>query len=49
MKRSKIKHRVIIPGDSKKNREGLMKSELEYFDYSESEEEGSSIEKKIDL
>jgi hypothetical protein len=43
VKRSRIKHRVIIPGDPKKNREDLVKSELEY---SESEEESSFIEKK---
>jgi hypothetical protein len=34
VKRMKIKHRVIIPGDLKRN--DLVKSELEYSDYSES-------------
>jgi hypothetical protein len=33
IKKSRIKHRVIIPGDPKRNREDLIKSELEYFDY----------------
>jgi hypothetical protein len=46
VKRSKIKHRIIIRGDSKKNREDIVKSELEYSDYSESEEESSSIEEE---
>jgi hypothetical protein len=46
MKKSKIKHRVIIPGNPKRNREDLVKSELEYSDYSELEEKSSSIEKE---
>jgi hypothetical protein len=32
IKRSRIKHRVIIPEDPKRNREDLVKSELEYSD-----------------
>jgi hypothetical protein len=46
VKKSKIKHRVIILGDAKKNREDLVKSELECSDYSESEEESSFIEEE---
>jgi hypothetical protein len=42
VRRSKIKHTVIMPGDSRRNREGLVKSELEYSDISDSEEEDSS-------
>jgi hypothetical protein len=48
VRRSKIKNRVIMPGDSRRNREGLIKSELKYFDISESEEEESSEEKDKD-
>jgi hypothetical protein len=32
VRRPKIKHRVIMPGESRKNREDLIKSELEYSD-----------------
>jgi hypothetical protein len=40
VRRSKIiKHRVIIPGDSRRSREDLVKSELEYSDVSDTEEE----------
>jgi hypothetical protein len=46
VKRSKIKHKVLIPGDKNMNREKLVKSELEYSDYSESEEETSSIKEE---
>jgi hypothetical protein len=52
VRKPKIRHRVIMPGDSKRNREDLIKSELEYFDVSESEEENSKAQKKkmkIDL
>jgi hypothetical protein len=48
VKKSKIKHKVLIPGVKKMNREKLVKSELEYSDYSESEEESSSIEEEED-
>jgi hypothetical protein len=34
-----------MPGDSRRNREDLVKSELEYFNFSESEE-GESLEEK---
>jgi hypothetical protein len=42
VRRSKIRHRVIMPGDSKRNREDLVKSKLEYSNVSESEKEESS-------
>jgi hypothetical protein len=45
VRRSKIKHRVIMPGDSRRNKEDLVKSELKYSDVSESEEEKSSDKK----
>jgi hypothetical protein len=35
-----------MPVDQKRNSEDLVKSELEYSDYSESEEESNSIEKE---
>jgi hypothetical protein len=38
-RKSHIKHKNTIPGDSKMDRENLVKSELEYSDISESEEE----------
>jgi hypothetical protein len=44
VKRSKIKHKVIIPGYSNRNRENLVKLELKYSDYLESEEENSEEE-----
>jgi hypothetical protein len=37
IKKLKIKHKIIIPGDSRRNREDLIKSELEYSDVSELE------------
>jgi hypothetical protein len=46
VKKSEIKHNIIIPGDAKKSREDPVKSELEYSDYSELEEESSSIEEE---
>jgi hypothetical protein len=47
VKRSKIKHKVLILGNKNMNREKLVKSELKYSDYSESEEEESnSIEEE---
>jgi hypothetical protein len=51
VKRSKIKYKVLISGDKNMNREKLIKSELEYSDYSELDEESNSIdeEEKIDL
>jgi hypothetical protein len=49
VKRLEIKHKVIIPGDPNMNREDLVKSELEYSDYSESEEESSFIEEDRSL
>jgi hypothetical protein len=48
VRRSKIKHTVIMLGDSRRNREDLVKSELEYSDVFESEEEESSVEKDED-
>jgi hypothetical protein len=48
VKRSKIKHRIIIPTNSRRNREDLVKSELEYSDVSESEKEKSSEKKDED-
>jgi hypothetical protein len=45
VKKSHIRHKIIMPGDSKRNRENLVKTELEYSDISESEEEESSEEK----
>jgi hypothetical protein len=42
VKRSKIKHKVLITGDKNMSRKKLVKSELEYSDYPESEEESSS-------
>jgi hypothetical protein len=39
VRRLKIRHRVIMPGDSRRNRENLVKSELEYFDVLELGEE----------
>jgi hypothetical protein len=44
VRRSKIKHTVIMPGNSRRNREDLVKSELEYFDISDSEEDSSKEE-----
>jgi hypothetical protein len=41
VRKSKLKHKVLIPGDSNMNREKLVKTELEYSDISESEEDSS--------
>jgi hypothetical protein len=46
VKKSKIKYKVIIPRNSKKNRKNLVKSKLKYSDYSESEKENNSIKKR---
>jgi hypothetical protein len=41
VRKSHIRHRVTMPGDSKRNREKLIKIELEYSDILESEEKES--------
>jgi hypothetical protein len=38
MKKSKIKHKMIIPGNKNINKKKLVKSELEYSDYFKSKE-----------
>jgi hypothetical protein len=48
VRRSKIKHTVIMLGDSRRDRKGLVKSELEYSDISKSEKKESSEEKDED-
>jgi hypothetical protein len=48
VKRSKIKHKIIMQGNSKRNREDPIKSELEYSDVSELENKKSSEEKDED-
>jgi hypothetical protein len=42
VRKSRLKHKVLIPGDSKMDREKLVKTELEYFDISESEKDGTN-------
>jgi hypothetical protein len=44
VRKSRLRHKTIIPGDLNMNREKLVKTELEYSDISESEEEESSEE-----
>jgi hypothetical protein len=48
IKRSTLKHKILILGDKNMNREKLVKTESEYSDISESEEEESSEEKDED-
>jgi hypothetical protein len=48
VRRSKIRHRVIMPRDTRRNREDLIKSKLEYSDVLELEEEQNSKEKDED-
>jgi hypothetical protein len=47
VRKSKLRHKVLIPEDPNMNREKLVKTELEYSDI-ESEEEESSEEKDED-
>jgi hypothetical protein len=50
VKQSRIKHKIIIISeDSRKSKKNLVKSELEYFDYSESKEERFLIKEKIQM
>jgi hypothetical protein len=46
IKRSRLKHKIIMSGDSRRNRKKLVKSKLEYSNYSELKEEESSEEKE---
>jgi hypothetical protein len=45
MRKSRLRHKTLIPGDPNMNREKLIKTKTEYSDISESEEEESSEEK----
>jgi hypothetical protein len=48
VRKSRLRHKVLILGDPNMNREKLVKTETEYSDISESEEEESSEEKDED-
>jgi hypothetical protein len=48
VRKSTLRHKVLIPQDSNINREKLIKTKTEYCDISESEEEESSEEKDED-
>jgi hypothetical protein len=49
VRKSHIRHRVTMPGNSKRNRENLVKTELEYSDISsEEKDENKSLVKRRD-
>jgi hypothetical protein len=48
LRKSKLRHKVLIPGDPNMNREKLVETKLKYSDISESEEKESSEEKDED-